>query len=620
MKENKLSTRNRFKRDKIERRDGKIDLNFFSSNKKYNNNNIVTSSIELNKMNIRELSKLADRPIQQGNGIKKSKYNIYSFDRINQQSKKNMNFKKENNINSNNIYNYNNYNTNIKKNIVIFTDPPKKISDYILKEKSNSKKKVYKVIFIEENDDKKNKKPYRSNHINIETSKNVSNTQFRFNNYKNLKKYNDIYFNNSYNNNNKRKKISSNINSIKKSYESLTSNLFRIISKEINIICKNYAKSFFDKLKNNFNNSLRKNWMDENKKLNKNDRIYVNKNSNRNNINNSYNNYIYYKKNKSPANISFNKKKSNNNQVHNLKTISNRNKNNYDLFSDSNYKNQIQKEISYIIKYIIKKAYFMHYPTFLYRLKILQKLNIVENRYDCLYNIIKIREKTKLYIYFQKYRNIIIYESLNNKNNNKNENNINNSINNYKIRINTRIKYLQNKNALNISKNKISNLSKIIIKIDLKINKILLEKYFYRWKNILPKKIFIPNLRSKFESNNIITKYHSTASPKKKQIKIKKLKSNFNSKILSKSPKKQNLNSFYSDNINIKKMKVHKLNVLFKSNPLKNEGMKDLNLIIKKNSSDNSYFISKIMNVTNKINNKFYLVKCFKLWKKKSIK
>ena len=617
MKENNISIRNRFIRDEIQRKDGKIDLNFFSANK-YQNNNIRTSNIELNKMNIRELSKLSDRPIQQKNDIKKSKYGVYSFDRISKQSKNNMNIKTENNINLNNIYNYNNYNTNIKKNIVIFTDPPKKISDYILKDKSNSKKKVYKLIFIEENDNKRNKKPYRNNYINTETSQNIKNTEFRFNNYKNLKKYNDIYFNNSYNNNNKRKKMYQNKNITKKKYETLTSSIFRIISKKVNIIWKTYAKSFLDKLKINVNNLSRNNWLDKNKKLNKNDRIYVNKNSNKVIIKNSYNNYIYQRKNKSPANISFNKKKSNNKQVLNLKTISNKNKNDYDIFNNSNYKNQIQKEISNIIKYIIKKACFIYYPTFLYRLKVLRKLNIVENRYDCLYNLIKIREKTKLYIYFQKYRNIIICETLYNKNNIRNENNIYNSNNNYKIRINTRIKYLQNKNTLNISKKRISNLSEIINKIDLKNKKLLLEKYFDRWKKLLSKKIFIPSLKSKFESKNIITKYHSTASPKKKQIKIKKLKSNFNSKVLSKSPRKLNLNSFYSDNVNIKKMKVHKLNVLLDSNQLKNEGMKDVNLILKKNSSDNSYFISKIMNVTNKINNKFFMVKYFKLWKKKS--
>ena len=617
MKENNISIRNRFIRDEIQRKDGKIDLNFFSANK-YQNNNIRTSNIELNKMNIRELSKLSDRPIQQKNDIKKSKYGVYSFDRISKQSKNNMNIKTENNINLNNIYNYNNYNTNIKKNIVIFTDPPKKISDYILKDKSNSKKKVYKLIFIEENDNKRNKKPYRNNYINTETSQNIKNTEFRFNNYKNLKKYNDIYFNNSYNNKNKRKKLYQNKNITKKKYETLTSSIFRIISKKVNIIWKTYAKSFLDKLKINVNNLSRNNWLDKNKKLNKNDRIYVNKNSNKVIIKNSYNNYIYQRKNKSPANISFNKKKSNNKQVLNLKTISNKNKNDYDIFNNSNYKNQIQKEISNIIKYIIKKACFIYYPTFLYRLKVLRKLNIVENRYDCLYNLIKIREKTKLYIYFQKYRNIIICETLYNKNNIRNENNIYNSNNNYKIRINTRIKYLQNKNTLNISKKRISNLSEIINKIDLKNKKLLLEKYFDRWKKLLSKKIFIPSLKSKFESKNIITKYHSTASPKKKQIKIKKLKSNFNSKVLSKSPRKLNLNSFYSDNVNIKKMKVHKLNVLLDSNQLKNEGMKDVNLILKKNSSDNSYFISKIMNVTNKINNKFFMVKYFKLWKKKS--
>ena len=60
------------------------------------------------------------------------------------------------------------------------------------------------------------------------------------------------------------------------------------------------------------------------------------------------------------------------------------------------------------------------------------------------------------------------------------------------------------------------------------------------------------------------------------------------------------------------------MNILLDPTELKKEETKDLNLIHKKNSSDNSYFISKIANVTNKINTKNTMFKFFRLWKKKS--
>ena len=47
--------------------------------------------------------------------------------------------------------NINYFNTsNNKKNIIIFTERPKKISDYILKNKS--KQKVYQLTYLNEND------------------------------------------------------------------------------------------------------------------------------------------------------------------------------------------------------------------------------------------------------------------------------------------------------------------------------------------------------------------------------------------------------------------------------------------------------------------------------------
>ena len=134
------------------------------------------------------------------------------------------------------------------------------------------------------------------------------------------------------------------------------------------------------------------------------------------------------------------------------------------------------------------------------------------------------------------------------------------------------------------------------------------------------KKKIISIKRNKIDSSsNIMHKNKSSASAKKRQIKIKKLKSNYNnSKIMSKSIGKNNINSFYSENISIKKMHVSKINILIEPNDIKKEGINKINAIVKKNSSDNSYFISKIKNVANKINLKNNMSKCFKLWKKKS--
>ena len=151
MKENNNLRKDNFMNEIIRNRRGKVDLKYFSANKNmnHNNNNQIPSNIELNKINIRELSKLSDRPIKYRNG---NNYNFFSLDNMNKRAGKRTNMDNigsENNIiNLNNIYNYN-CNSGSKKNIVIFTDPPKKLSDYILKEKSHSKKKVYKLIFIE---------------------------------------------------------------------------------------------------------------------------------------------------------------------------------------------------------------------------------------------------------------------------------------------------------------------------------------------------------------------------------------------------------------------------------------------------------------------------------------
>ena len=142
MKDDIKLTRNRFINSVINSRKGKLDLKMFSASKKPNYNT-TSSNIELNKLNIRELSKLSDRPIRQENEHSNIRNKYFSIDNFNNNSKSNnyiSNIRVQKNINLNNIYNYNNYITNCKKSFVIFTDPPKKLSDYILKDKSNNEK------------------------------------------------------------------------------------------------------------------------------------------------------------------------------------------------------------------------------------------------------------------------------------------------------------------------------------------------------------------------------------------------------------------------------------------------------------------------------------------------
>ena len=660
MKDDIKLTRNRFINSVINSRKGKLDLKMFSASKKPNYNN-TSSNIELNKLNIRELSKLSDRPIRQENEHSNIRNKYFSIDNFNNNSKSNnyiSNIRVQKNINLNNIYNYNNYITNCKKSFVIFTDPPKKLSDYILKDKSNSKKKVYKMIFIEEAGRNENKNPYyyENNLTNVDNFQNIRKSEINMDKYKKLKKYSDLYLTKNFNNNNNynQRKFSYKINNLYRTKEKIEniikiqsiwkgyrirkiyqiSKIYRIICNRLFQIRKTYIKEFIIKLKKVYNSRPANNSHFENQKLNRRDKIYVNKYyPNKINNKNSYNSYIYNRKNKSPGNyFSLNKKKSNNvsNNIHiqNLKTISNKEKekvkNNYNILNNRTYKSEINKHISNLIKYINKKTIFLHFPTILYRLRILQKINLFQNRYKILYNLIKIRDKTKLYLYLQKYRNIVFVELVSDIKANSNiissNKNTSKIQDNNKIRINIKKRnYFKNNINLNVVTKRNTILTKLINKIDLKIKKLLLEKYFTKWKKMESNRIIIvPSLKSKFEASNIITKYNSTVLPKKKQIKFKRLKSSFNSKILSGSAIKNKFNSFDTENINVKKMKVHKMNILLDPTELKKEETKDLNLIHQKNSSDNSYFISKIANVTNKINIKNTMFKFFRLWKKKS--
>ena len=148
----KSTKRNYLMEDVLRNRKGKANYKYFSpiqnSRTKLHKGNIL-----INKLYIKELSKLSDRPILVNKtkiktNIQKQQY--LSKDKINK------NYVNSTSMIDNSDNSYNDKNNFIKsvdrnnKNFIIFKECPKKISDYILK--NNNKKKVYQLTYCNEND------------------------------------------------------------------------------------------------------------------------------------------------------------------------------------------------------------------------------------------------------------------------------------------------------------------------------------------------------------------------------------------------------------------------------------------------------------------------------------
>ena len=371
--------------------------------------------------------------------------------------------------------------------------------------------------------------------------------------------------------------------------------------------------------------------------VNKNVNIYIpgeNKNKKLKN-----NNYFVYRKKRTPINSPLLTKRmiKANNKEDKMK-FNQKIKNYISIYNNIN-NNKAKEFINCIIQYIIKKIYLLHFPLFSYRLKILQKINIIENRLKSLYDVIKIKKKLCLYPYFHKFRNNI-YSQMENqmismKNNNNNINNENKTISNntnnqyiidvtdknIKTEINNKKDF--NDNLSTIKDNKIEMnekyilLNRIINKKESNYNKNILKKYFSQWRNnIINNELPLPNKKyHKYNSNQLtLNKYNSNEIPKKKNIKVKKLKSArinelSHNKILKKPMK---IDSFDSENINARKMKIYKMKVLAQPNEPK---IKLGNNKIE--NYDNLFFIRKISNISKKISNKKDLFKFFHYWKKR---
>ena len=638
------------------------------------------SKIKRNATITKESSRLTERPNIRNSRTYKSDLFINNDNSLSMISNRIINF--------NNSYNYP---INDKK-VVLFTEPPKKLSDYILKNKSPQK--IYKLIYLNEDDinylrDEDDNMynnyssiiDYRSFLLNKQKSKSNINEN-DYNNYlfnklhnHNNKSYNyntyddnsfiDFYKRGNYicignniysnNQNNDQLKVVK-IQSLWRGYQTrkfmlrilnnyynkmkIINCLHKILYKHSKLNFKDFFRILSQK-KNNiytFNNNNKN--IERNKKIipvtvssisfkynKKNKNKYQKENLNKPNIidNNNINicipgkrkiyapppknNLVVYRRKnnaiqKSPV---FTKKKldvkSKDKIILRAKTKG------FEIYTKLNYKNKRNLGINKIKKFIIKKNSLLYFPLLLYRLKILEKVNLIVFKYKRLLKVFKIKEKLGLYHYFHKYRKNILSQTVNqifiknkdilnqkdlisDNNTNNNKNNLNDS---------------NPKKESNIANKNNNELLKIvIIKKDITIKILSLKYYFNKWekkiKNVLDLK------RNKNIKNNYLNK--STEMPRKKFIKIKRIKSsNFNDVTQPKNIdyRKGLTNSFDIDII--KKMKVSKLRL--------DKGLsKELNNNNEKEG--NSLFIQKIASIFKKIEDKDMKFQSFNYWKKKT--
>ena len=508
--------------------------------------------------NIRELSRFSDRPYLETPRMLKSNGNESSnsyldnnFSIINENNSSYIR-NNINNLNNINYFNYSSSNSNrnrqkSKKKIVIFTECPKKLSDYILK--NNNKKKVYQLNYIDENDLYPGKynndriyRNYNSNDNDIEYPLNSQKNQKRIfktytpnnnndfsllkqlynNKIRNKNNYNynnineNLYFNNNNlnnntnnysindiytnNQNNDQLKVIK-IQSVWRSFffrKYLLNSLnifynFVKLSNALNPIFYNNSKPIFKEFLFKLRNILK--GKEKHNKLYKKTVIKTGKTRTKiiddlskksfrqlnqiakNNIN-AYargkkmynlpqNNCIYRKKNeltKSP--LSGDGKRLNKNNF-NIKAKPKNKETEKKIDKDKTKIN-----INSLIKIITKKVYLLHFPLLLYRLRILEKIKLIEIKFQKLYRLLCIKKKLMMLPYFRKYRINILSQTINNfisENKVNKINKINNSIDDKNIVSNTNKeskdnnvnidnKYMRNKNKINNT-----NESKVII-------------------------------------------------------------------------------------------------------------------------------------------------------------
>ena len=594
--QNKNYIRNNFINSLINRRDGRSNQKYFSPvikpSKIGPSLNIVKT-----KTNMRELSRFSDRPYLETPRILANNVNESSISYLeNNYSILNENngsyMRNNNNLNNVNYFNYSSCNNNrrnnkSKKKIVIFTECPKKLSDYILK--NNNKKKVYQINYIDENDFYSgryyNNKIYRNYYSNENEYNNINshNNQKRILNFKTYtpnynndfsllkqlynnkirrkKNYNNINENLYINNNN----LNNNINNItnsdnyslndiytnnqnndelkvikiqsvwrsfffRKYLLSSLNNFYNFVklSNVLHPIFYNNSKPIFKQFLINLRNNLKekgnqnplykkamikstkartkviddlskKSFKQLNQIVKNNFNVYT-RGKRKNNI--PQNNCIYRKKNELTKNpLSGNERKFNKNNF-NLRTKPKTKEPEIKEYKDKGKeKDKSKTNINSMIKLITKKVYLLHFPLLLYRLRILEKIKLIEIKFQRLYRLLCIKKKLLILPYFRKYRMNILSQTINNL---VAENKINKKINialddkyivsndnkeSQSNKDNSDNKYLRSKNKLNNANNNKVILNNINLKNVTKNKDILIRNGNKKINNIINDKV-----------------------------------------------------------------------------------------------------------------------------------
>ena len=151
------------------------------------------------------------------------------------------------------------------------------------------------------------------------------------------------------------------------------------------------------------------------------------------------------------------------------------NKNNFNLKAKPKNKETEKKidkdkskiNINSMIKIITKKVYLLHFPLLLYRLRILEKIKLIEIKFQKLYRLLCIKKKLIMLPYFRKYRINILSQTINNFISENKVNIINNSLDDKNIVSNNNKE--SNANNVNIDSKNMRNKNKINNKNDGKV-------------------------------------------------------------------------------------------------------------------------------------------------------
>ena len=278
------------------------------------------------------------------------------------------------------------------------------------------------------------------------------------------------------------------------------------------------------------------------------------------------NNCIYRKKNELTKSPLSGKEKKLNKNTFNLQTKP-KNKEAGNKIDKDKDKLKSKININNMIKLITKIIYLLHFPLLLYRLRILEKIKLVEIKFQKLYRLLCIKKKLMILPYFRKYRINVLSQTVNNFISENKINKINNSIDDKNIVSNNNKEYQDNN--VNIDKKNIRNKNKINNANDSKviINNINL--------NNVTKNQDILNRNGNKQINNIINEKNNNST--------ENIKNNVSNKI-DNEKMNNNINEIINYNIDVINIEKNN-NYISKDNIIDNKDKKKkeiLNSIINK--------------------------------------